>query len=150
MSLPLLHSPAHIISELLVNLSLGTYPDDNGSWSIFIASEANTPDSVLTVYNTTSIIDGQSHIDGEVYEHYGFMIRIRSYRNDVGYLKANAIAKSLAEDVVNNLVNIDGTTYIICACNRKGGVNDLGKVESPTSERNVFTINYTAAIYRTV
>lgn len=149
MSLPLIHSQADIIQGLLVGLALGTEPSANGSWPVYTKSQPDTPDNVITTYNTVGVIDGRSNIDGEVFEHYGFMVRVRANRGDVAYVKASAIAEALAKQCLNSTVSLDGNTYVVCAACRKGGINDLGK-EYPSGERNVFTINYTAAIYRTV
>lgn len=148
MSLKFLHTPSDIIRWMLIDLGLGTDPEDSGSWPVYRGSEPDTPDSVITVYGTSGQQDGRSQIDGEVFEHHGFMIRVRSNRERTAAAKAYEIDNALNESVQNKLVNIDGNTYIVCAVNRKGSVNSVGK-ESPTSERNVFTINAISAIYRT-
>ena len=148
MSLPFIHNPADIIRWLMIDKGIGTDPADGGLWPIYRGSEPDTPDSVITVYGTTGQQDGRSQVSGEVFEHHGYMIRVRSNRESTASEKAYAIDQILNEQVANQLVNIDGYTYIVCAVNRKGSVNSVGK-ETPTSERNVFTINAISAIYRT-
>lgn len=147
MSLVFLHPPADIIRWLMIDLGLGTNPSLGSSWPIYYSSEPDTPDEVITVYNTTGIIDGRSSIDGEIWEHYGFQVRVRSTKNRLARVKIDSIARSLSETAYNSLVTIDGNSYIVAAINRKGSVIDIGK-ETPTSERSVFTLNAISAIYR--
>jgi hypothetical protein len=149
MSLTLTHSQANIIRWLLINLGLGTDPASAGSWPIYAYSEPDTPDAVITVYNTVGFVDGRAMPTGEVYEHFGFQVRVRATSSKLGITKINEIARQMAESVHNLTVTIDTETYTVCAITRKSGVIELGK-EYPTSERNVFTLNAIVALYRTV
>ncbi len=150
--LVLQHSQAQIIRQLLIDLRLGTDPDDEDDWPIYATSEPDdpgTPDEVITVYNTVGVIDGRSMPTGEIFEHLGINIRIRSSRNTLASVKAYGIDNVLAETAYNNIVSLDGANYQVCSINRRGGVIDVGK-EAPASERNVFSINAITAIIRTV
>jgi hypothetical protein len=151
MSLLMLHRPADIIRWLLIDLGVGTDPEDGDDWPIYVSNEPDEPDSCITIYDTAGQVDGRSQIDGEIYEHYGFMIRVRGVKSRGVYPRASLIAQQMAENVRMETVVIDGgdERYLVHAINRKGGMNDLGK-ETPTSERNIVTINAIAAIHRTV
>lgn len=152
-SLIALHSQAEVIRWLLIKLGLGTDPELSQAWPIGKGSEFDQPDNTITVYNTTGQIDGREMIEGEVFEHYGYQIRVRATRERLVAAKMATIVRTL-ESVANEIVTIDANSdvgaasYIVCAVNRRGSVIDMGK-EYPTSERNVFTLNAVSAIYRT-
>ncbi len=145
MSGSLTHSPAQIISQLLIDLTLGTAPVDSGSWPVFYAGEPDSPDSVITVYDSVGRQDGRIQVDGEQQEHHGFQVRVKATKHTVGYTKARAIAISLDEDVQLNSVTISGSVYVVYAISRTGDVLSLGK-NHPTGNFNLFTINAVVAL----
>ena len=145
MSGSLVHSPAQIISQLLIDLSLGTAPVDEGSWPIRFSGEADSPDNVITVYDAPGIKDGRSQIDGEVQEHHGIQVRVRAGKHGVGYTKARAIAIGLDESVQLNSVTISESVYLVYAISRTSDVLALGK-DHPTSNLNLFTLNAVVAL----
>lgn len=145
MATPLEHSPADITAQLLVDLGLGTDPNDNGDWPVYVNSEPSTPDNCLTVYDTTDRDDGRAMVSGERQVFFGYQIRIRARNHKVGWLKAHEIAISLDENVYETSVILEGNTYVVHSCNRISGVLPLGK-ESPTSKRNLYTLNFLASI----
>lgn len=154
MSGSLNHSPAHIIRDLLVTLGLGTDPDDDGSWPIFVSREPNTPDSVITLYNAASKSQGRRMVNGITVEHYGIQVRVRDASPTGGWVKANALAVALDQTIALDDVTVedtDGTgssTYKVYTVSRVGGILSLGK-ETPTSKRNLFTINALVALRQT-
>lgn len=154
MSGSLNHSQAHIIRDLLVVLGLGTDPGDNDSWPIYVGREPNTPDSVVTVYNTTPILSGRRAVDGIVMEHYGIQVRVRDADPRDGFNKAEDLKTAMDETIALNNVTIedtDGTgssTYKVYTVNRKSGIHDLGK-QVDSSKRNLFTINAVVALRQT-
>src|SRR3954468_4142840 len=130
MALPFLHTQANIIRWLLIGLGIGVDPDisPQGTWPIYSTSEPDTPDAVITIFNTTGQMDGRSMF-GEEYEHYGFQMRVREVRSDLCGAKAHSIAERVArEDVSMVGVSIAATnqaaaaSYVVCAINRKGPV----------------------------
>lgn len=154
MSGSLNHSPAHVIRDLLVTLGLGTDPDDGGSWPIFVSREPNTPDSVITLYDTASRMQGRRMVNGITVEHYGIQVRVRDAGPTGAWVKANALAVALDQTIALDDVTVedtDGTgssTYKVYTVSRVSGPLSLGK-ETPTSKRNLFTINAVAAIRQT-
>lgn len=148
MSGSLTHSPANIIRYLLISEGLGTLPTDSGSWPVYYSNEPGTPDSVITLYDTAGRIDGHSQIDGRVIEHHGIQVRVRCANPENGYAKARAIAVALDEDVSFSGVTISTSTYTVYAVTRSSDVLSLGK-ETPTSKRNLFTVNATVALRQT-
>lgn len=138
-SLPLLHSPAQIVAALLVAKGLGTDPAGGGAWPVFHAGEPQSPDQVLTVYDTTPKDDGRSQLSGEVFQHYGFQCRIRAATHAAGWAKAAAVRTALDQSVYYAHVTVDGTEYLIEGVSGTN-VLTLGK-ESPSSKRSLFTVN---------
>lgn len=148
MSGALTHSPAEIIRNLLVNLGVGTLPSAGGTWPISADQRLDTPDNVMTVNDTDARKDGRSMPTGEVFEHPGIQIEVRSGTRGAGFTKAKAVATLLDEEVYNETVTISGKSYTITNVSRSGGVMSLGK-ETPTSKRYLFTINAVVTITAT-
>ncbi len=136
----LIHSPADIIRYMFVNLGLGTLPENGGLWPIHVGGEPSTPDKVITVYDTTGVGQGRIMFSGEIIGPQGIQVRIRAPDHVTGWLKADAVQTSMAEEVYQESVTIDGTEYLVHALVRIGDVMVLGN-ESPTSKRKLFTIN---------
>ena len=77
---------------------------------------------------------------GELLGHEGIQLRFRSVDAPRGWLKADAVQTALAEEIYQNSVVIESSDYVVHCFARIGNVMSLGK-ESPTSKRNVFTLN---------
>lgn len=136
------HSPADIVAQLLIRDSIGADPDVSplGSWPVYVGGEPNTPDNCLTVYDTAGSDDGSSMIDGELFGHSGVQIRIRAKDHRTGWTKADALQTHLAEGVLDEIVTVQSTTYLVHCFARIGDVLALGK-DAPTSKRSLFTVN---------
>ncbi len=138
---------------MITNLGVGTDPQlsPQQTWPVYCSSEPDELDQLQTTYDTESQNDGRSMIDGEVYLHYGVMVRFRDTRSNLVYAQAALVAHAFAESVENLVVIMSNPTasYVVCAINRKGNVIQLG-AEFPTSERKAATLNIIAAMYRIV
>ena len=143
----LLHSPADVIRGCLIDLGLGSDPtlDPQAAWPIYVSSEPTTPDNCLTVYDTQGVEDGSSQLDGELWTHHGFQVRVRSTDHVTGWARANAIRQALAQQVLDNAVAVGTSHYVIHAAAGIGSVLVLGK-DTPTSKRSLFTLNATAVL----
>lgn len=113
-------------------------------WPISYGQEAETPDDVITIYGTLGKDDGRTQIDGELQEHHGVQVRVRS-GTKVGFrvITGLAIACDQLVDmgVLVTTSDLGSNHYIIQSCNRTGnGINSLGKEMSPT-RRNLYTFN---------
>lgn len=134
------HSPADIVRTLLIAKGVGTDPDSaNPVWPIFADREPTSPDNVITVYNTPGRYNGRV-MQGEVQGPEGIQVRIRAANSAKGWLKADEVHTMMAEGVLRDIVTIGAARYLVQAISRIGDVLPLGK-ESPTSQRNIFTIN---------
>ena len=151
MSGTLVHSPADVIRTLLIDLGLGTAPSDEGTWPIYVGQEPDSPDSVITVYDTAGLLQGRTMPDGEMQEKHGFQVRVRDANHYQGYEKAREIAVALDESVSLDGVSVGddaGTgkqAYIVYAVSRRGGVLSLGK-DVQRTKLNLFTINAVVAL----
>lgn len=134
------HSPADIVRYLLVNLSRGSLPEDEAAWPIYVSQEPDHPDSCITVYDTSGIIEGRAQISGEIQEHYGIQIKVRAASPTVAYAKISEVNNWIDKSVRNNLVTIESSQYLVYAITRKGGILSLGK-ELSSSKRNLYTVN---------
>jgi len=143
------HSPADIVATLLIALGLGQSPTENTpTWPIFVSREPDTPDSVITVYDTSGRLQGRFQTSGEVQEAFGIQVRVRDASHQDGYAKARAIAVALDESISQESVTVDAATYTVVDVARTSGVFTLG-TESPESKRNIFTINAVASLLQT-
>ncbi len=145
----LLHSPADVIRQLLVDMDLGLdYEDAKTSWAAFASGEPDLPDDCITVYDTDGRQNGRDMVGGERNEHAGFQIRVRARDHATGHGKARQIAVAIDEGVNNVQVDLEGNGYLIYAITRTGGVLALGK-DAPNSKRSLFTINGVASLRQT-
>lgn len=135
----LLHSPADVVSRVLIALGLGSDPANNEAWPVFVSAEPGDPDNCLTLFDTPWRGDGRSMIDGEAWHHHGFQVRVRSATHKEGFARASAIHEGLDQDVHDDIVTLDGTRYLVHAVS---GTNILclGK-NVPHTKRSLFTIN---------
>jgi hypothetical protein len=142
------HSPADIIRYAMIDLALGILPPTASDWGIYVGQEPDNPDKVITCYNTAGLHQGRNMPGGEVRERHGIQVRVRAPNHTDGWVKANAIATTLDTSVAYTVVTISSTTYIIYAISRGATVLDLGK-RVPTTKRDIFTLNITAALRKT-
>lgn len=138
------HSPADILSTVLVALSLGTDPTLGGAWPVFVAHEPNEPDNCITVFNSVGRTAGRTMFDGEVQEHHGFQVRIRSRDHLVGYTQARLIATTMDTTLYDNMAAVGASSYLVHSTSRNGDVIALGK--EPNSKRELFVINAVASL----
>ena len=167
---PLVHSPADVLRYTLVSLGVGTLPSVNGNWPIFATNEPETPDELITLYDTMPWVRGRSQPDGEVQEHHGVQVRVRAGHPALGFKKCWEVAQALDLQVHHlnvtvpiqtigfgiNAQTVPAANYHVWAIsrharNRQGasGFLYLGKERSQTvandittqSARDIFSLN---------
>lgn len=140
------YSPADIVRRLLISLGAGVSPSNGALWPVYATSEPGTPDNVVTVYDTAGLDDGRAMVDGELFRHLGFQVRVRSIDHRSGWDKASEIQNLLARSTYDEVVAMpDDTRYLIHCVSRIGDVIALGK-EVPNSKRSLFTVNATVTL----
>lgn len=142
----LLHSPAHIVSRVLINHGLASDPTPTiGTWPVIVGREIDKPDNAITIRNTTGRDSGFIQVSGELTEMEGILIKVRGSTEDVAHARARIIAVTLDQEVEGDHVSMGGTTYVVHSVDRVGGVISLGKEQ--TSSRHAFTINFVVTVY---
>jgi hypothetical protein len=137
------HSPADITRHLIIAMGLGSTPAgvNNEAWSVFCDNEPDRPDNCITVYNTVGRNNGRTHVDGEVQESHGIMVRVRSQDPKTGFAKVRLIAVTLDQLIHQYIVTVDSDSYCVKSVNRTSDITALGK-DSPTpTRRGVHTFN---------
>ena len=134
------HSPAKIMAEYLILISLGsrvpTAPDPLSAWPVYSCTFPETPNELISVYDTVGTIDGRIR-GGETIEHPGIQIRVRSETEAAARAKMKAIAAAL-DDLYRLSVTLEGTNYRIQSATRTS-ILPLG--QDATKRRFGFTIN---------
>lgn len=141
----LLHSPADIIRQMLIELGLAN-GHDSATWPSFVSSEPTSPENVITLYDTVDRGHGREMIGGERQQHFGFQVRVRAATHELGWQKAYEIAEAFDSAVYEDTVHIDDANYLVYCVTRTGGVNSLGT--EPITKRRIFTINALVALER--
>lgn len=142
MSDQLTHTPSDILRWLLIDLSTGTDPDDDGSWPIYCNRETETPDNLVVLRDTSGRLDGFHQVDGDAIEFHGIQVTVRSKDHNVGYRKADEIKRAFDNSIVNSTITtpsgVTSQTYTVHAVTRTG---DIIPLPTAGSGRRRFTIN---------
>jgi len=141
------HSAGDVIRHALIDLVLGTLPSAGTAWPIHVGNLPNKPDNAILVSDTAGRFGGRVHTSGEMQEHQGVQIKVRSADYQTGGLRARTIAKNLDEDIAQTSVTISGSVYLIEAVTRTSGPLSLGTEEG--TERSLFTINAVVSLRQT-
>lgn len=143
-----LDSPAAVIAQLLIDLTLATDPSSSGAWPVSVDSELDSPDNVLCVTNTEAVQSGRVQISGQMSELWGFQLKIRAADPQVAFAKANAMAVAFDQVIYHNGVTIGSNKYFVGAVTRKGSTLFAGR-EGSATKRSIYTINAIVDILQT-
>lgn len=147
MSGSLASSPASIFQQLLVDLSLGTIPTDEGSWPVYAGNLPGETDNSILVTDSENVAQGVHQISGQTQEHHGVKITVRGQTRPTAWTKANAVAVALDGSVRNTTVTVSSIDYIVYAVDRRSGPLAVGK--EPETNRYIYTINVVASLRQT-
>lgn len=132
------NSPAEILRAYLVTAGLVVLSPDT-DWYAYVSNLPNNPDNAVVLYDTEPMRDGKFNT-GEIVQHYGVEVLVRSRDWSVGWAKINAIA-GVIDTVKRTLVVCDGNNYMVQAITRTSGPTDLGEESVGTKRRRVFSLN---------
>lgn len=135
------HSPAQIVSRLLVALGVAT--ESGGAWPVNYSSEPDRPDAVVTVYDTQGTNEGDT-ADGEAQGHYGLQVRVRATTSALAWARTNLISRALQAQYYSSVV-LDDQTYLVQCFSRFGSGIPLGRVGG--SSRVAFTLNLLVMVH---
>lgn len=144
MTIALSHSPADVIREMLIDLSLGILPQSgtDNDWETYCDHLPDQPTRAVAVYDTAGLKNGRSAF-GEVYQHNGIQILVRAEDHPTAFAKVNAIQQQLDEVVKNTTVTFSGSTYVVFAAQYQSGPIRL---QDDSLRRNKFSLNYLIAL----
>ena len=91
----LTHSPADVLRWALIGLGLGTDPNEDKGWPVYVSREPSLPDDCVTVQGAQGTSDGYSMPTKELSEHHGCQVRVRSRLYEDGERKPRAVALAL-------------------------------------------------------
>ncbi len=136
----LLTSQANIIQTYIIGQGLMSTPSDGDVWPLYVSHLPDIDIDCGAIYDTAGVLDAKLS-NGEVVEHLGIQISIRSDDYEMGYIKIEAI--TLALDVIHNVdVALDSATYYrIQNASRSSPIVPLG-TEKGTKRRFLFTVNF--------
>ena len=135
----LTHSPADILGQLLIDISVGSDVLDGEAWPVFVSSEPTLPDNMLTTYDTQGVDQGRSMLDGELYTYHGVQTRIQATDPKTGWTKVNLVRRELSR-VSKKVVHLESSSYLVWSLTQIGPSLALGKMTGE-SKRNLFTVN---------
>ena len=140
------YSPSDVLAQLLIRvgqasdwLSSGR---PEGEWPVSAGMEPDSPDSVITIYDTEGVGGVRDHITGVPDGPLGFQVRVRSTTHRYAWSKASAVYKYLSETLYRQGVSIGDRYYLVHSCDLFGDILSLGK-ESPNSQRSIVVFNAT-------
>lgn len=143
-----IHSPAQILTELLITLGLFDDPDDSSfTFPVFttvMPDDAFLPGSVATVYNTPGLKDGRL-MSGVIIFHHGVQLAVRIADPEAGWLKCNLVEQAMQAVTESTTVTIGATTYTLNNVSQQGPILALG-LEGGTVRRHLFTLNFLMTI----
>jgi hypothetical protein len=144
MSNLLVHTPAEVLQQLLIDLAQASSVDDDVAWPVYSPTLPDTPSNAMVVADTLGTLDGRMQFDGEWDEGFGYQIRIRSKGPVDGYVKAQEVASAMDKGVNRNEVELGVYTYRVNSIHRTTTILRLGK--ELTTDRYNWTINGVASI----
>lgn len=137
-------SPASLIAQLVVESGAMTAPESHRDWPLFVSHMPNDVVNCGCIYDTSGVQDGRISKSGEVIEHYGIQLTIRSNSYEIGRAKAEQVALIL-DSIFKSIVVVNSVSYEIQNIKRMSSVISLGT--EPGSQRNqIFTVNFLVTI----
>ena len=132
------NTPAQVIVAYLIENGYFATPTNNATWPLYTGHMPEENKNLACAYDTQGFLDGTILRTGEVIEHYGFQIIIRSKDYDTGWIKGNEIALHL-DGIKDQSVSIDSDDYVIENVMRTSAVIFIGADEKRRFE---FSLNF--------
>jgi hypothetical protein len=145
----LTHTVSQIIRQLLIDNELGS--NSGNSWPVYAVQEPDSPDNIITTYDTVGVSRGRFQIGGEIQEVHGIQIRIRSNDAQVGWKKSQDVKLNLSQSVLLTTVTVTdpegyGTAtqdYIIYNISHRSGPLPIPDSDS---DRKIHTLNIVVTV----
>jgi hypothetical protein len=147
----LTHSPADIISRVLIELNLGSDPGDALAWPVYVAEEpmpsAVVPDELIVVTDTTGTNDGRAMPTGERQEHHGIQVKVRARIHPTGWERAELICEAMNEQILRRVVTVDASVYLVQCVAGVRKVHEFKR--DPKSELRYYSLNGLVSVTKT-
>jgi len=141
-------APSSIIASIIVQiLEEMSNPLNGDVWPLYISSmpdDSDVEDDCGSIYDSPGVINARLMEDGEVVEHHGIQIKIRSTDYETGFRKIRGLALDL-DAVKNQSITLDDNTYTVNNLARVGTIGYLG-IEKESKRRYLFSVNFIACI----
>ena len=141
-------SPSSIIASVIVQiLEEMSHPLDGDVWPLYISSMPDGDDvenDCGSIYDSPGVIDARLMREGEIVEHFGIQIKIRSKDYEIGYRKIRGLVLDL-DALKNEIITLDDNTYTVENLARIGTIGYLG-IEKESKRRYLFSANFIACI----
>lgn len=143
--------PSTLFTQILQEENLAS-TDPAADWFPFLAFlPEGTPakDRAISVTDYSGLPDGRILRTGEVIEHPGIQIRVRSRRYEEGYSKIKAIQTTM-DAILRRLVQIKDDkgdvleTWLVVSASRTSGIMPMGY--DPKGKTYHLSINYTVTV----
>jgi hypothetical protein len=132
-------SPAEILRAYLVAAGVVVLTSPDVDWYAYVSNLPNQPDNAIVLYDTEPIRDGKFNT-GEIVQHFGVEVLVRSRDRSIGWAKINAIAGHI-DAVTRSLIVCNGNNYTVQAVTRTSGPTELGEESVGTKRRRMFSLN---------
>lgn len=123
----ILYSPAQVTRAFLVGVGLGGYPQTMGAaiWPIYVANLPYDVDNAVVIHNTVGLIDGRIMRTGEVTEHPGIQLKVRSTDYEIGWAQAKAMTVAMDAALRAQVLMKDLSYRYVQNFNRKSNILEL-------------------------
>lgn len=106
------HLAPTVIAELLRKLMVGTNPETNGPWPVFVSQLPLDPDNAISIMDNSVPTQGRLHKTGLTIAPEGFQLRVRSTDYRTGELKILEI-KQHFDNVRRMKLPVEEKLYLI-------------------------------------
>lgn len=139
----LTHSPAQVVQYYLAAQGVAVVAPAAGPWKVYRDNEPDMPDQVITIYDTSPVLEGRDMRSNEVIEHPGIAVRVRAVTSDPAKTKAREVKAKLTA-LKRTQVTVAGVVYLVKAFTLTTGVIPLG--EQDKNNRVLYTLNGTLTL----
>lgn len=148
----LYHSPADIVTQLLVDLGLADAHEDTDEhltgWDVCSSHLPEDPVNAIVVIDTSSRPHRRNQVTGVIGEHYGIQVLVRASDITDCYKRAKLIAESFDTDVRRDEVELEDEDAEVTRTYRVNAVTRLGLPVPAGNDGRIFfrSLNALASI----
>lgn len=138
------HTPAEIVYQWAESESLLSLPDAGEDWRGFINNTPSDFTNIVSISDTTGVLQGKTHADSQTQEAYGIQFWVRGKSQQLAWVKSNAILDAV-DSALRETVSIDGSNYRIQSIIPTSTLIAVGK-EQPEDFMFIYSLNVITTI----